>query len=176
MIKFYDDFLPKEEYEKLYNLMTSNSVPWFYTPNITITEVVKSGLNIDNKAADKNLFYLIHLFYADDRPLSSTYDEFIRPFLYKLKAKTFIRVKANLYPGQNKLTQHDSHTDYGFEHKAAIYCLNTCDGYTAFKQGEKWEKIDSVANRLITFDGSIEHASTDCTNATARMNINFNYL
>ena len=40
----------------------------------------------------------------------------------------------------------------------------------------KWKKINSVANRLITFDGSIEHASTDCTNATARVNINFNYL
>ena len=166
MIKFYDDFLPKEEYEKLYNLMVGENFPWYYTPNITI----------DKKSANDNLFYLIHLFYHDERPLSSTFDEFIKPFLDKLKARTFIRVKANFYPSQNKLTQHESHIDYDYEHKAAIYCINTCDGYTAFKQGKKWKKINSVANRLITFDGSIEHASTDCTNATARVNINFNYL
>ena len=39
-----------------------------------------------------------------------------------------------------------------------------------------WMKVDSVANRLITFDGSMEHASTDCTDEKTRVNINFNYL
>ena len=90
-----------------------------------------------------------------------------------LKAKTFIRVKGNLYPSQNKLSQHKSHKDYEYEHKAAIYCINTCDGYTMFEDGKT---IPSVANRLITFDGSMQHASTDCTNAKSRININFNYL
>jgi len=168
MIKFYDDFLSKEDYEKLYNLLVKgdNDFPWYYTNNIAVK----------NEAADNNLFYLVHLFYNNNKPLSRHYDNFIEPFLIKLKAKTLIRAKANLFPGQNKLTQIESHIDYDYEHKAAIYCLNTCDGYTAFKQGKKWKKINSVANRLITFDGSIEHASTDCTNATARLNINFNYL
>ena len=163
MIEYQDNFLSKEEHNKIYNLMTSNEFPWYYAPNITIA----------NKAADNNLFYLIHLFYYDHRPFSNFYNEFITMFLDKLKAKTFIRVKANLYPGQNKLTQHESHTDYKYEHKAAIYCLNTCDGYTSFETGEK---IESVKNRLITFDGSKEHASTNCTNAKSRININFNYL
>ena len=162
MVKFYDDFLSKREYDELYSLINGHHFPWYYTPNITY-----------RKAAGSNLFYLIHLFYNDNRPLSDFYDSHINMFLDKLKAKTFIRVKANFYPGQEKLTQHESHIDYDYEHKAAIYCINTCDGYTKFKNGEK---INSVANRLITFDGSIEHASTDCTNATARININFNYL
>ena len=162
MIEFYDDFLSKGEYDELYSLVNGYHFPWYYTSNIT-----------HNTAADSNLCYLVHLFYYHNRPLSEFYDSHINMFLEKLKAKTFIRVKANFYPGQKQLTQHEPHIDYHYEHKAAIYCINTCDGYTSFKNGEK---INSVANRLITFDGNIEHASTDCTNATARININFNYL
>jgi hypothetical protein len=37
-------------------------------------------------------------------------------------------------------------------------------------------KVESVGNRMVMFDASKQHASTDCTNAKARVNINFNFL
>ena len=164
MVEYQDNFLTEEEYQKIYNLMTSDDISWYYTPNITFPK----------ENASNNLFYMTHHFYNDDRPLSAYFDSHIFPmFQKKLKARTIIRVKGNLYPSQNKLSQHKPHTDYAYEHKAAIYCINTCDGYTMFENGKT---ISSVANRLITFDGSMEHASTDCTNAKSRININFNYL
>ena len=168
MVEYKDNFLPKEAHQKLYELLVTgdNTFPWYYTPHITRM----------NDKEDKGLSYFIHLFYHIDRPLSRQYDEFIRPFWISLNAKAFIRIKANLYPGQDKLTQHASHQDFDYKHKAAIYCINTCDGYTAFKDGKGWKKVNSVANRLITFDGSMEHASTDCTNEKIRVNINFNYM
>jgi len=65
------------------------------------------------------------------------------------------------------------HQDYEWEHKGALLSLNTCDGYTRFETGEK---IDSVANRIIFFDPSIRHTSTNTTNDKRRININFNYF
>ena len=64
------------------------------------------------------------------------------------------------------------HTDNKESHIAAIYALNTCDGYTKFKDGTK---VDSIANRLYFFEGGIDHASTTTTNVPARFNINFNF-
>ena len=163
MVEYQDNFLSKEEYQKIYELMTSSVFPWYYTTDITFTK----------ENAIDNLFYMAHTFYNDDIPLSNYFDSHILMFKDKLKAKTFIRVKGNLYPGQNKLNEHQPHRDYEYKHKSAIYCINTCDGYTMFEDGKN---ISSVANRLITFDGSKQHASTDCTNAKSRININFNYL
>ena len=163
MIEYFDNFLVEEEYRKIYDLVTDSNFPWYYTPNITYKK----------EDAKDNLFYMTHQFYNYYMPQSSYYDSHIEMFKDKLKARTFIRIKGNLYPSQNKLTRHKIHKDYEYEHKAAIYCLNTCDGYTYFSNGRT---VPSVANRLIMFDGSIEHASTDCTNDKARININFNYL
>jgi len=163
MIEYFDNFLVEEEYRKIYDLMTDSNFPWYYTPDITYKE----------EDAKDNLFYMTHQFYNCDMPQSSYYDSHIKMFKDKLKAKTFIRIKGNLYPSQKKLTRHKLHIDYEYKHKAAIYCLNTCDGYTLFNNGQT---VPSVSNRLIMFDGSIEHASTDCTNDKARININFNYL
>ena len=163
MVEYQDNFLTEEEYQKIYDLMTNGKFAWYYEPNITFAK----------ENANNNLFYMTHNFYNDDMPLSNYFNSHILMFKDMLKAKTFIRVKGNLYPGQNKLSEHQPHRDYEYEHKAAIYCINTCDGYTMFEDGKT---IPSVANRLITFDGSMLHASTDCTNAKSRININFNYL
>ena len=38
------------------------------------------------------------------------------------------------------------------------------------------EKIESIENRALLFDPSIEHRSTTCTDAKGRININFNYF
>ena len=84
-----------------------------------------------------------------------------------------LRIKANLYPNTEILHEHPMHTDYEFCHSGAILSLNTCDGYTKLKDGTK---IDSVANRVLLHDPSIEHCGTSTTNVSARININVNYI
>ena len=84
----------------------------------------------------------------------------------------FWRIKCNLFPNTKVLQEHAYHVDHKIKHVAAILVLNTCDGYTKFKDGTK---VDSIANRLYFFEGGIDHASTTTTNVPARFNINFNF-
>ena len=84
-----------------------------------------------------------------------------------------MRIKANLYYKTPILKEHPEHMDYDFPHKGAIYYINDNDGYTVLKGKHK---IKSEANSLLLFDPSEPHNSTSCTDAKARININFNYF
>ncbi len=163
MIEWQDNFLEPEAYEEIKNIMLSDEMPWYFVSDITF----------DKQDSKGNLFYMTHEFYTNHRPCSPFFDKLIPQFLDKLDIKSLIRVKGNLYPGQQNLSQHDKHFDYEFPHLGAIYYLNDNDGYTMF--GDKL-KVDSIGNRMVIFDASKQHASTDCTNAKARVNINFNFL
>ena len=46
-----------------------------------------------------------------------------------------------------------------------IYYMNTCDGYTLFEDGTK---VESNANRLVTFPNGMKHTGTSTTNASFR--------
>jgi len=51
-----------------------------------------------------------------------------------------IRVKANLYPKDEKFIEHDWHIDYNFNHNGAIFYVNTNNGYTILEDGTKIRK------------------------------------
>ena len=51
--------------------------------------------------------------------------------------------------------------------------MNTNDGFTEFKNGDI---IESIANRMVIFDSSLEHTGTSCTNKKRRIVLNFNYF
>ena len=91
----------------------------------------------------------------------------------KLDIKSMIRVKINSYLKDDKLREHELHTDYNYYNNGAVLSINTCDGYTKLEDGTK---IQSVANRMLLFDASKPHCSTNTTNKQRRVNINFNYF
>ena len=150
--------MPDEHAKKMYDTMIGPDFSWFIT------------LKVAKEYVESNDYYFTHLFYNNGIN-SSYHDEFIKPISDKLNTKELIRVKGNMYTNQNKFIEHIPHTDYDFEHKGAIFCLNTCNGYTNFMG----EKVDSVFNRMILFDPTILHNSTTTTDKVVRMNINFNY-
>ena len=157
-----DNFLPEEDYKNILNIITDKGFEWHLADKITLEQ-----------KDDDIFFYLCHVFYNQTSLLQSKFFELIFPLLKKIDPKALIRAKANLYLNQGiGVKEHATHTDYPFEHKGALYCLNTCDGYT--KIGD--EKIPSVANRIIFFDASKPHCSTSCSDAKSRMNININYF
>ena len=47
------------------------------------------------------------------------------------------------------------------------------NGYTIFEDGAK---VESVANRMITFPANVKHKGTSCSDEKTRVNINFNYF
>ena len=63
------------------------------------------------------------------------------------------------------------HVDMPDPHTVALFSVNTNNGYTLFENGDK---IASVENQLVIFDGSIKHCSVAQTDKNLRLNININ--
>ena len=59
------------------------------------------------------------------------------------------------------------------EWRTGILYLNTNNGYTLFEDGTK---IESVANRFISFPSAMSHKGTTCSDENKRIILNFNYF
>ncbi len=156
-MQIIDDFLSKDNFDLIKNSTINCKFPLYYNHYVN--------------PHDKNNFYFCHIFYEDNFSKSG-YINLIMPILEKLKAKSLIRAKLNCFPKTEKLIVYAEHCDFDFSHKGAILYLNDCDGGTYV--GEKF--IQSKENRIILFDSSKKHSSTNCTNQRCRFNININYF
>ena len=78
-------------------------------------------------------------------------------FISKIKPGALLRIKANLQPQTEKVIEDPLHVDVGCKSTTAILYVNTCDGYTHFKDGTK---VKSVANRLVIFPSQTYHGGT----------------
>ena len=89
------------------------------------------------------------------------------PFLIELRAK------INFYPNQHKHICSNWHTDQDNENtKVAIYCVNTCNGYTELKTGER---APSLENSIILFNANELHRSVSQTDEPLRITLNINF-
>ena len=133
----------------------------------------------NNRDSISDGFAGTHFFFYMGQPASASEINIgnrfsiVQPVLEVLQPKSLIRVKANFYPQTYSLIEHQQHWDCPFPHKGAIFCLNTCNGFTRF---EDQTTVGSVENRLILFDTSKLHNSTTCTDEKGRFNIAFNYF
>ena len=115
--------------------------------------------------------YFIHTIYEYDVPKSFLFEK-IEPLLIKLKVKSLIRAKVNLFPKTVKLISYGTHIDLPYEHKGCVFSLNNCDGFTQIDN----QNIPSIENQAFLFNSNKEHNSTSTTNAPYRININLNYF
>lgn len=163
MFKVYENFLPKEEFLKIKEVLLGMYFPWYYNPAV---------ITFDN--TDKN-FQFIHNLYRDHRPLSDTYF-IVEPLIKKINPTSILRIKANLVPKANEIIEHGMHVDFSPIYKSkittAVFYCNTNNGYTKFEDGTK---IYSKENTLVTFDSNIKHTGTTCTDEKIRVVINLNY-
>ena len=96
----------------------------------------------------------------------------IKPLLDKLKVNEIYRVKANLQLRTESI-EKTGWQDDGFGNcTTSIYYINSNDGMTEFEDGSL---VDSVANRMISFNGKTKHRGSTHTNTKTRVLINFNY-
>jgi|TARA_R100000030_G_scaffold10921_1_gene7391 hypothetical protein len=161
-VSVIDNFLDTYHFRSIQRMMMSDRFPWFTDPN--------GGVGY-YKGGDG--MYFAHHFYHYKAPDPNAFLQLIQPLLYKIPydQSALARAKGNMYPSMKRRVYHDWHTDFLNPHKGAIFCINTNNGFTCFKN----KKIKSVENRLILFDPSIPHRATTCTDQTCRVNINFNY-
>ena len=95
-----------------------------------------------------------------------------REVLKKLKAERIVRAKINLYTNTGKQIQSAYHIDNEKESvKVGIYCVNSNNGYTQFKTGEK---APSLENSMILFNANELHKAVTQTDTKTRINININ--
>jgi regulator of PEP synthase PpsR (kinase-PPPase family) len=170
-----DNFLEQSDFENIRKSIINNRFP-FYIQDTVAYNKTQQNFNAEFENQYWN-WYAIHTIYDDDEPKSELYSIIKDTIVKKIKTITqvnsLLRIKVNLYPHTDIIKQHDMHKDYDGSHKAAVFSLNTCDGYTKFIDGDI---INSIENRIVLFDGSEYHCSSTTTNAKARYNINFNWL
>lgn len=161
--KIIDNFLSENEFKRLSSIVMGDNFPWFYQPNIERKH--KSNSNDFTS-------YFTHTCYDKNKINSQLFYEF-GTLIELLEIKALIRLKVNCYPNTNSLDIHQSHVDYPYSHKGCILYFNTCNGYTILEDGTK---IESIANRVLLFDPSLPHQSTNATFTKARFNVNINYF
>tara|TARA_A200000159_G_scaffold119946_1_gene113968 strand:- start:628 stop:1170 length:543 start_codon:yes stop_codon:yes gene_type:complete len=173
-LRVKDNFLNDRDFWFLKDLFFNEKTIYYPHWQIADASEPKQKDNYDD-------WFLVHPVYNDHLVLSTAYEE-VRNRLVnaiqeteKTQFNIFTRIKVNMYPHTHELQEHMMHRDatHTLRLRGAIYCLNTCDGYTGFSDGTK---IESVENRLILFDSLEPHHSTSTSDAQVRMNINVNYV
>ncbi len=158
-MKIIKNFLNKNIYKEIKNLLFSNNFPWYYNDSV--------AYELDNKN-----FLFTHTLIREEKTNSVYCDFFIKPILEKIAYKKLIRAKINCYTRSQKKTKSAFHVDQVNNHTVLLYNVNTNNGYTLFKKNNK--KIYSLENSLIIFNGNEEHCSVSQTDKKLRINININ--
>jgi len=159
--KIIDNYLSKEDFKKLKDIITGDTFPWFYNRSVADT----------NNENEKNTYFSHMIFNMTAQ--SSFFDIFYEKLIKHISPTGLRRIKVNLYPKSEKLIYHPKHVDFPFPHKGFILYLNTCNGFTILNDGTK---IETIENRGLFFDSSLPHNSTTCTDKKRRLNINVNYF
>ncbi|UNH61174.1 DNA endonuclease V [Synechococcus phage S-SZBM1] len=162
-----DDFLPEEVFTTLCDATINNrDFPLFY------------DVKLESSSVDPTYnFQYVHKFYDDDQPASPYYDVIENIFSQRLGVKSWIRIKLNMTFSTPTCIEWGSHTDVPVEwnSKTAIFYLNSNNGYTKILDAP-CATIESVQNRLLIFDGKLQHTAASSTSYGRRFVINFNYF
>jgi hypothetical protein len=157
-IRTIKNFLKKKDFKHLENTMHGVSFPWFLNAVLPTRP---------------HFYQLCHIFFIDHK-VNSQFFKDLKPILDILKPRELLRIKANLLFKTPKIVEHGYHRDQKtLAHETAILYLNSNNGYTQFRDGQK---ITSEKNKLVKFDGSLRHTGSSCTDHSYRTVINFNYI
>lgn len=162
-IEIIDNFLDKEDFNKLQELLLGAWFPWYFCNGI-----------VGGKTEDPLDMQFVHTFVRDQQITSDWFVNHLGPIIKKINPEKFIKVKSNLQPATHKNLESHFHIDIDEKIKAktSILYINTNNGYTLFEDGTR---IDSIENRFVTFDSNILHKGVTCTDQKTRCVINFNY-
>jgi hypothetical protein len=160
-MEIIENYLSDKVFNHLKDLTLSTKFPWYFMDYVAYLH------------EDVDDFYLSHKFYEDKEQLSDLFQDIVHPIIGSLNFNYLIRARANLYTRKKERVQNSFHIDQAGEHKVALFSVNTCNGYTIFKDGTKYH---SKENSVCIFDGKLEHASVSQTDTKRRVNININYI
>lgn len=160
-----DDFLEEADHQRILQVILSPDFTWHLCREVVSDQIC------DNRAA----WQMFHYFF--DGPFKSDTSGLVllQPLFIKLGCKVLVRVKINLNACTADLQVHGFHKDLDYDlpgAKSAVYYLNTNDGCTVFRE----TRVQSIANRMVTFDAGVTHSGTTCTDQKFRLVLNIVYL
>lgn len=166
MFNVYDNFLEKNEFKKIKEEILSPFFPWYKNDFIAY----------ENKEHPENEIYnmqFTHTFYKNYSPQSNL-THILDPIIKKINPLSIIRIKANLGIAREKIFLSGYHTDVNNDKiTTAVFYINSNNGKTIFENGQE---VESIENRFISFNSSVKHSGTSCTDSKYRCVINFNYI
>jgi len=164
--KVIDNFLEKDQYLSLKNLIKNLDFPW------------RRRYNLTQDYHPSNEGYFTFCFYNHFKPQSEWFEPFIVPILNKLKAASVLQVRANMHLKQLfKDEKIPFHIDYD-----NIANFKTCilkfsdDGGTKLKINNNEYSINAVENRLLIMDGDTLHSTIRNDKLSRRYLLNLNYI
>ena len=178
-----DNFLAKEEFAQLRNIITNLSFDWHFSPDITYNN--PEGLEQPNPGM------WVHKIYDENVPfasplaphLPSILEQLNPEFTPKYGSSTVVHlahIRINLNCRLPEPYKYMYHCDMSLEDHvsaqwtASILYINTNNGYTELEGAR--QRIESVANRLVSFPTNTKHRIVTQTDEPTRYVINFNYL
>tara|TARA_Y100000310_G_scaffold136497_1_gene135365 strand:- start:201 stop:791 length:591 start_codon:yes stop_codon:yes gene_type:complete len=175
-VKIQDNFLARDEFIMLRDAVSADftsGFPWFFCPHKCFAG--------EDQSTSPGQF--IHMIYSGDLPRSIFYESHFLPIINALDISILSRIKLNLNLRLPEPFYSDFHVDITdlteditSKLTTSIFYINTNNGYTELETGEEDTRVESVANRLVTFPANIKHRGVTQTDEQKRIVINFNYL
>ena len=154
-MKVIDNFLEQDKFNFFKKEITSEYFPWYFN-----NQKVENDNHLDN-------FQFVNIFNDGNSALP-----LLDIFKKKLNINSFIRAKLNCTTRTSEIFEFKLHNDLDKDCKISIFYINSNNWYTQFQTGEK---VESVENRLVTFDNKIKHFGTTSTNSQTRIVLNMCY-
>jgi hypothetical protein len=154
-MKVIDNFLDQDSFNHFKNIITGQYFPWYFN-----NQKVLDDNHLDN-------YQFVNTFKDGNTAMS-----LLNVFKEKLNVSNFLRAKLNCTTRTNKIFEFKSHRDLDVNCLVSIFYINSNNGYTRFENGEK---IESMENRLITFNNNLKHYGTTSTNSQTRIVLNLCY-
>ena len=178
-IKIEDNFLGQEKFDEIQCIVNptppTTTIPWFFRYRYYAMDDTREN---HSRVNELDKFQFTHIFY-DYFKVNSPNFNILSPILHILDPVSITKIRANLLTRLPTLIENTFHTDMEnlqeekLKHwTTSIFYVNTNDGYTVFEDGTK---VESVANRMVTFPANMKHTGTSCTDKQTRIIINFNY-
>ena len=169
LVKIVDNFLPESDFNSMMEFFTqikSGNRATYYVSQIMDPDSFTGQYD--------NLRFANTLFAGT--PSHGDYNQVV-PLLNKIAPRAIMRIKVNFDFRTPTPDPSGMHIDISGVNTdgitTGIFYLNTNNGKTKFKDGTI---VDSVANRFVSFPGSMEHEGISCTDTPFRCVINLNYF
>jgi len=184
-MKVIDNYLDKDTFKKITDLVLSDNFPWFYNENITQD---KSNQHVFS-------YGFTHIFH-DGQKRNTYYSELILPITKQIQTTVnggdILRSRLDMTMSVSGKYMHNPHIDYPYDNITTIFYLNDSDGdtvlfneygndiNTVYKRERLTEinRVSPKANRLLIYDGNRLHTGNSPVNHKRRilLNSNFAYL